>query len=129
MYLTYDEYSDAPFNGTLDEDAYALLEYRARKYIDLATHERVKDDDPVREAVKHAVYALVTMYAASDAAEAAQAGGVQSLSNDGVSVTYGANGSNAMASAETAQAVILKRFLAYETDDNGTPLLYAGVDL
>lgn len=127
MYLTYDEYSDAPFNGTLDEDAFALLEYRARKYIDLATHERIRDESPVREAVKYAVFDLVNMYGASAGAEAAQAAGIQSQSNDGVSVTFG-SGASAAALAEAAQAAVLRRYLLTEKDANGTPLLYMGVD-
>lgn len=127
MYLTYDEYADAPFNGTLDEDAFTLLEYRARRYIDLATHKRIVLEDPVREAVKYAVYDLVTMYASAQAAEAAQAGGIQAQTNDGVSVTY-ASGGAAKAATDAAQAAVLRRYLLTETDANGVPLLYMGVD-
>lgn len=129
MYLTYDEYSDAPFFGTLEEEAYTPLEYRARKCIDLATHDRLAGETDVREAVKYAVYDLVTMYGASAAAQTAIASGIASQSNDGVSTTYGISGGAAAAAGMAAQeAAILKRYLAGELDQRGTPLLYAGVD-
>ena len=129
MYLTYDEYSDAPFFGVLEEGAYTPLEYRARKCIDLATHDRIAGEADVREAVKYTVYDLVTLYSATAAAQAAIAGGIASQSNDGVSTTYGVSGGAAAAAGMAAQeAAILKRYLATETDHNGTPLLYAGVD-
>lgn len=129
MYLTYAEYSASPFNGELEEETYTLLEYRARKAIDLATHNRIADETPVRDAVKYAMFELITLLAASADAEKAAAGGISSMSNDGVAITYGGAGASAAATAAVMQADVLKRYLAMETTDDGTPLLYAGVDI
>lgn len=130
MYLTYDEYTAAPFYGELEEEQYTLLEYRARKAIDLATHNRVAGETTVRESVKYCVYDLVTLYHGTAEAQTAIAGGIASQSNDGVSITYGVAGGAAAASGIRAQeSDIIKRYLALETDSNGTLLLYAGVEI
>jgi hypothetical protein len=129
MYLTYDEASDAPFNVTLDEDAYALLEYRARKTIDLATHGRIADETDVREAVKYCVYELVKLYDSLQASVDAASGGVVSMSNDGVSVSYGSVGGLTPAAAmQQRENGILKQYLSLELTESGVPILYAGVD-
>ena len=129
MYLTYEEYTAAPFNGTLDEAAFTLLEYQAGKIIDLATHMRAADEEPVRDAVKYAAYELISLLAAQAEADKAAAGGISSMSNDGVSITYGSSGASAASSASAMRTAVLKKYLATEADANGTPLLYAGVDL
>jgi len=130
MYLTYAEYTAAPFNGTLDEAAFTLLEYQAGKIIDLATHERAADEDPVRVAVKYAAYELISLLAAQAEADKAAAGGISSMSNDGVSITYGSSsGASAASSASAMRSAVLKKYLATEVDANGTPLLYAGVEV
>lgn len=128
-YLTYDEYED--MGGQLPAAAFSMLEFRARKAVDMLTHGRVADEQPVREAVKLAVYALVGEMDADEKRAAAYDGReVQSMSNDGVSVTF-ASGAQAGAEAVRAQnaryAGLLKSYLAGETTEDGLSLIYAGV--
>ena len=88
-YLTYDEYEQ--MGGQLSEAAFSTLEFRASKALDALTHGRVMNEQPVRKAVKQAVYALIgTMHMDDENANAYGGRDVQSMSNDGVSVTFSA---------------------------------------
>lgn len=130
MYLTYAEYTAAPFYGELEEEQYTPLEYRARKTIDLATHGRIADETDVREAVKYTVYELVKLYDSSQASVDAASGGIASMSNDGVSVSYGSFGGLTPAAAmQQRENGILKQYLSLEFTESGVPILYAGVDV
>lgn len=129
-YLTYDEYKQ--MGGQLSEAAFSMLEFRARKAVDMLTHGRVMDEQPVREAVKQAVFALIgAMETDEKRAQAYDGRDVQSMSNDGVSVTF-ASGASAGADTVRAQnaryAGLLKSYLAGETTGEGISLIYAGVD-
>ena len=127
-YLTYDEYKQ--MGGQLSEAAFSTLEFRARKAVDMLTHGRVAGEQPVREAVKLAVYALVCEMDADEKRAAAYDGReVQSMSNDGVSVTFasGAQGAEAVRAQSARYAGLLKSYLAGETTENGVSLIYAGV--
>ena len=128
-YLTYDEYKQ--MGGQLSEAAFSSLEFRASKAVDTLTHGRVMNEQPVRKAVKQAVYALIgTMHMDDENASAYGGRDVQSMSNDGVSVTF-ASGAQAGAEAVRAQnaryAGLLKSYLAGETTEDGLSLIYAGV--
>lgn len=129
MYLTYDEYEK--MGGQLSPDAFSLLEFRARKILDALTHGRVANEQPVREAVRQAVFALMTAMEADDRrAQAYDGREVQSMSNDGVSVAFasGAVGAEAVRAQNARYAGLLKAYLAGEATADGVSLLYAGVD-
>ena len=57
QYLTYDEYKS--LGGTLDQDSFSLLEYNARKEIDLRTRNRLKNEETIPNDVKLCVYNLI----------------------------------------------------------------------
>jgi len=120
-YLTYDEYK--AMGGTLDAVAFSLQEFRARQLIDQLTHNRISDETPVREAVKHAVRTLVDAQAASDAHDGRE---ITSETNDGVSVSYAVTGPGG---AYARRVDIVCEYLANEITAAGVPLLYAGVDV
>lgn len=127
-YLTYDEYEG--MGGQLPAAAFSVLEFRARKAVDMLTHGRVADEQPVREAVKLAVYALVGEMDADEKRAAAYDGReVQSMSNDGVSVTFSAAaaGGDAARAQNARYNNVLKAFLFGEVTEDGVPLIYAGV--
>ena len=127
-YLTYDEYEQ--MGGQLSEAAFSTLEFRASKAVDTLTHGRVADEQPVREAVKLAVYALVGEMDADEKRAAAYDGrDVQSMSNDGVSVTFSAvaAGGDAARAQNARYNNVLKAFLFGEVTEDGVPLIYAGV--
>ena len=57
QYLTYNEYKS--LGGTLDQNSFSLLEYNARKEIDLRTRNRLKGLETIPEDVKLCVYNLI----------------------------------------------------------------------
>ena len=129
-YLDQAEYLE--MGGTITEDdelRYQRLESRASHAIDRATHGRIKAEKPVRNAVKFCVYEMIERYVSDEAMAGMSGREVASMSNDGVSVTYatGAGASGGSASA-LRDAESVRSWLMDEVDENGTPLLYAGVD-
>lgn len=116
-YLSYAVY--AANGGAVSEAAFPRLEYLARQILDEMTHGRVTADDPVRDGVRYAMCALIDALSA-DAANMGRE--VQSISNDGVSVSYAPT-----SDARARYAVIAGNYLAQEATADGVPLLYAGV--
>ena len=108
----------------MDYAAFSRNEYRARKIVDRLTQNRVTKMQNVPEAVQRLMVELVTMEATQGAA-ALENQPVSSFSNDGYSETYAQP-----LTAETVKQLemdLVVDYLAEETDDNGTPLLYLGV--
>ena len=108
----------------MDNAAFSRNEYRARKIVDRLTQNRVAKMQNVPEAVQRLMVELVTLEATQGAA-ALDNQPVSSFSNDGYSETYAQP-----LTAETVKQLemdLVVDYLAEETDDNGTPLLYLGV--
>ena len=124
QYLTYEQYQ--AWGGTLDEAAFNLAEIRARARIDAMTQKRVARMAEVPEQVKAAMMEIISVDQTFSASAQASAPVVASFTTDGYSESYG--------SAESRTAAIEKQLtgsietlLDGVTDDEGTPLLYAGV--
>ena len=124
QYLTYEQYQ--AWGGTLDESAFNLAEIRARARIDAMTQKRVAYMREVPEQVQAAMMEIITVDSTYSAAAQAAAPVAASFTTDGYSESYG--------SAESRTAAIEKQLtgsietlLDGVTDDDGTPLLYAGV--
>lgn len=115
MYLTYDEYKDR--GGSLDEAAFNKFSYAAQAKINYETHGRITEPG---EAVKQCLVRLIDVFEKADVIK----DDVASFSHDGLSQTF-----TKATSAELASAAsdVIKEYLAYETDENGIPLLYRGV--
>lgn len=125
LYLTYQEYKS--YGGELSETAFIPLEFKSRKRIDYLTDSRVQNMAAVPAAVKLCMYVLIGMESSVGRSEQAASPSVSSFNTDGYSETY----SQAM-DADTANAqmdALTKEYLYGEKDDNGTPLLYRGLDL
>ena len=125
LYLTYQEYKS--YGGELSETAFIPLEFKSRKRIDYLTDSRVENMAAVPAAVKLCMYVLIGMESSVGRSEQAASPSVSSFNTDGYSETY----SQAM-DADTANAqmdALTKEYLYGEKDDNGTPLLYRGLDL
>lgn len=108
----------------MDDAAFSRNEYRARKIVDRLTQNRVTKMAQVPEAVQRLMVELVTLEATQGAA-ALENQPVSSFSNDGYTETYAQP-----LTAETVKQLemdLVVDYLAEETDDNGTPLLYLGV--
>ena len=124
QYLTYEQYQ--AWGGTLDEAAFNLAEIRARARIDAMTQKRVAYMQTVPEQVQAAMMEIITVDGTFSASAQASAPVAASFTTDGYSESYG--------SAESRTAAIEKQLnrsietlLDGVTDDDGTPLLYAGV--
>lgn len=124
QYLTYAQYQ--AWGGGLSESAFNLAEIKARSRIDAMTQGRVAYMAQVPEQVQAAMMEIITVDSTYSAAAQAAAPVAASFTTDGYSESYG--------SAETRTAAIEKQLTASietlldgVTDDEGTPLLYAGV--
>ena len=124
QYLTYAQYQ--AWGGGLSESAFNLAEIKARSRIDAMTQGRVAYMAQVPEQVQAATMEIITVDGTYSASAQAAAPVAASFTTDGYSESYG--------SAETRTAAIEKQLTASietlldgVTDDEGTPLLYAGV--
>ena len=125
-YLTFYEYGR--MGGTIT-DTLVFERYlaRAEAIINRMTHGRILNESPVRSSVKNAAFDLVSVVYA-DALNGADGREIASMSNDGMSVTYVQGASNPAAAMAQRYSGIVRQYLDWEVDANGTPLLYAGVD-
>ena len=57
QYLTYDDYEE--LGGDLPEMPFNLLEFEARRQIDLRTHNRLVDEEEVPFEVQMCMYNLI----------------------------------------------------------------------
>ena len=121
-YLEYSEY--VAYGGSADQTAFPLLEFKARKQIDLLTANRVQNMAVVPEAVKMCMMTIMNMDQASGAEAQATNPQLTSFNNDGYSESYG----NALSADDTAKQITkqITAMLYGEVDDNGVPLLYRG---
>lgn len=124
MYLTYEEFYDF-WGGDVSEADFPRLSYRACKFLDLHTHSRVKAMAQVPAAVKRALVEII-MIDSNSAATLSNQQSVKSYSTDGYSETM-SDGLSA-SEVDALKYDVLLEYLGEETDDNGTPLMYAGVD-
>ncbi len=86
QYLTYAEYQS--LGGSLEETPFNLLEYEARKQIDIRTQRRLIELETIPEAVKMCDFHLIQKIETYAAAEASTGGNKASESIDGYSITY-----------------------------------------
>ncbi len=117
-YLTYAEYTS--MGGSLAQTAFTNLAYEAGRHIDRLTHERVVDETPVRDAVKMLAFRIVEFLRTTSEA---MTSGVKSASNGDVSASY-----YTPKEIRGQIASFAADYLAGEVTDDGTLLMYAGVD-
>ena len=124
MYLTYAQYT--AWGGTMAESEFPLAELKARKRIDALTQGRVANMAEVPEEVRAAMMEIIAVDSTYSASAQSAAPVAASFTTDGYSESYG--------SAESRTAAIEKQLTAQietlldgVTDDDGTPLIFAGV--
>lgn len=121
QYLTYEEYLN--IGGTLDLTAFSRNIDRACGFIDANTQNRLQSVLGVSQRVKACVRDLVEYLASNIANGKTVTSKSQSAGNVSESESY---------ATKTAEDIggemgdILRDYLASETDDCGTPLLYRG---
>ena len=89
QYLTYDEYQE--LGGTLEEMPFNLLEYEARKQVDLRTQKRLVSVDEIPNEVKLCIFHLVNKienYSNSIESATNSNGSIASENTDGYSISY-----------------------------------------
>jgi len=124
QYLTYAEYHS--YGGTASETAFPMLEFRARKRIDRLTFSRVQNMAEVPEAVKLCMMSLIGIDSKAGAEAQVDNPVVTSFNTDGYSESYGK--ALSVEDADKTMSASIRSMLWGETDDNGTPLLYRGLD-
>ena len=125
VYLTFEEYQ--AYGGTVAQEAFLTAEFKARKRIDYLTDSRVQAMETVPEAVKLCMTSIINTDAAAGADALASSPLVASFSTDGYSESYGGAAEQQAAMQEALNRQI-REMLYGELDDNGTPLLYRGLD-
>ena len=124
QYLTYAQYFE--WGGTLNEAAFNLAEIKARSRIDALTMGRVSRMAVVPEQVQAAMMEIITVDSTFSASAQAAAPVAASFTTDGYSESYGSAESRTVA-IEKQLTGSIETLLDGVTDDEGVPLLYAGV--
>ena len=86
QYLTYDEYIE--LGGTLEETPFNILEFEARKQIDLRTQNRLKNEETQSQDVKLCVFHLIEKINSYASTTGNASGNISSESIDGYSISY-----------------------------------------
>lgn len=125
MYIDLNYYRNNGGKTDVTDAAFPQFEFRARKIVDRLTQNRVKNMQAVPEAVKRLMVELVTLES-TQGAEITVGKCVTSFSNDGYSETYADPLTGEQ--VKELECELVSEYLSGETDDEGTPLLYLGVD-
>ena len=123
-YLTYSEYTE--YGGSASKTDFTTLEFKARKRIDRLTASRVEKMKTVPKAVKLCMTSLIEIDRKAGVEAQVNNPVVTSFNTDGYSESYGK--ALSVADAEKSMSATIKSMLWGETDDNGVPLLYRGVE-
>lgn len=124
LYCTYDDYQAA--GGTLEQDAFTPLCFRASKLIDRMTFGRAESHattcERCAEDLRQAAVQIIRMLGQLDAVKTSTgyAPGVSSVNNDGYAVTF-ADGALAERTATEARSILAE---CLGSDPHG--LLYRG---
>lgn len=124
QYLSYEEFLAS--GGQMAEVRYDFAELKARKRIDALTQGRVANMAEVPREVKAAMMEILAVDANYSASAQAAAPVVASFSTDGYSESYGSAESRT-AAIERQLTTSIEAVLDGVLDDNGVPLLFAGV--
>ena len=123
-YLSYEEYKD--LGGTLDLLPFNLLEFEARRKINLRTFNRLVGITEIPQEVKLCEYKMINSI--SDYISTNGNGNVASENIDGYSVSYitGSQIEEAMKSRNTELDDIITTYLGFVIV-NGQHLIYCGI--
>lgn len=124
MYIEYNYFIGNGGSGDVTEAAFTSIEYRARKLLDRMTQKRVQSMAAVPEAVQRLMVELINIENVGGSQSVTDPA-VASFSNDGYSETYAEPITVEVILA--AENKLIREYLASENDDNGVPLLWAGV--
>ena len=109
QYLTFNEYK--AMGGTLDQTPFNILEFKARREIDLETQGRLVNLQEHRQETKMCVFELINLF---------------NSINNGVEISENVINYDNTQIAKTKSDIIMK-YLLYVRLDDGTPYLYRGI--
>lgn len=127
QYLTHSEYT--ALGGTLSQTPFNILEFEARKQIDLRTQRRLLNVQTIPDEVKLCVFHLINKINSYSKATENVGGNIASESTDGYSISYvTANQLSDITKSKNneLQDIILNDL--YGVLVNGTHILFAGVE-
>lgn len=125
-YLSFQEYT-AYGGSAVTQQQFPTAEFKARKRIDYLTDSRVQNMETVPDAVKLCMTSIINADAAAGTDALASSPLVASFNTDGYSESYGST-TEQQAAIQKALNQEISSMLYGELDDNGTPLLYRGLD-
>ena len=129
QYLSYDDFRT--LGGTLDLTPFNLLEFEARRKIDIRTQNRLKDLEKVPQEVKLCEYKLITTindYIVASESIASN-GNVASENTDGYSISYvTADRISEISKSKDEELTNIIREYLLEVIINGEHIMYLGVD-
>ena len=130
QYLTYEEYK--ALGGTLDLTPFNLLEFEARRQIDIRTFNRLKDleSEDIPQEVKLCEYNLINSINsfANATNNIATNGNVKSENTDGYSVSYiGASEISSVVKSKSDEITDIVRTYLLGVVVNDEHLMYCGV--
>ena len=131
QYLTYEEYK--ALGGTLDLTPFNLLEFEARRQIDIRTFNRLKDleSEDIPQEVKLCEYNLINSINsfANATNNIATNGNVKSENTDGYSVSYiGASEISSVVKSKSDEITDIIRTYLLGVVVNDEHLMYCGVE-
>ena len=129
QYLTYAEYRE--LGGTLGQTPFNLLEFEARRKIDIRTQNRLKEKDDIPQEVKLCIYNLIETinnYVVSEK-NISDNGNIASVSTDGYSESYVTSSQikDILMSKENEVNSIIREYLL-EVIVDGQHIMFVGVD-
>ena len=133
QYLTKQEYIALGGSSTIGDMPFNLLEFEARRKIDIRTQNRLKDveSEKIPQEVKLCEYALINSISnyANSTSNVAETGNVKSENTDGYSISYISTSeiSEIIKSKSIELDDIIRTYLL-EVIFDGEHLMYLGVD-
>ena len=127
QYLTYAEYQ-ALGGSAIGEMPFNLLEFEARRQIDIKTFNRLKNSETIPQEVKLCEYALINGISDFTTAINNTNSGIKSENTDGYSISYisASEVSNVVKSKQDEIDDIVRTYLLGVVY-NGEHLMYCGV--
>ena len=129
QYLTYAEYQ-ALGGSAIGEMPFNLLEFEARRQIDVRTQNRLKDSEEIPQEVKLCEYNLINSLNSFAGANSSiiSGGNIKSENTDGYSISYiGANEISDLVKSKNADIDNIIRTYLLGVIVDGEHIMYAGV--
>ena len=127
QYLTYAEYQ-ALGGSAIGEMPFNLLEFEARRQIDIRTFNRLKDSEEIPQEVKICEYALINGLSDFASATSNASGNVASENTDGYSISYiSADRISDIVKSKQSEIDDIIRTYLLGVVYNGEHLMYCGV--